>query len=153
MSVLHALAACAGAWQGRNTLHDPSSGKPDESPSDLMVTPMLGRRFVRLDYTWAHQGEPQEGSLLLGFDPKAGEVSGHWIDTWHMGRKVLACSGSIPVGGTISVQGSYAAPPGPDWGWRIEITAENGETIRIAHFNVEPDGNEEPAVEAVYSRV
>ncbi len=152
MSVLHGLLSCAGAWRGRNTLHDPNSARPDESPSELTVTPVLGGKFVRLDYTWAQQGEPQEGSLLLGFDPKAGQVSGHWIDTWHMGRKVMACLGPTPIGGTISVKGSYAAPPGPDWGWRIEITPEDGKTIRIAHFNVDPDDKEEPAVEAVYSR-
>jgi hypothetical protein len=153
MSVLHGLTACAGAWRGKNTLHDSNAGRPDESTSELSVTPVLGGKFMRLDYTWAHQGEPQEGSLLLGFDPKAGLVSGYWIDTWHMGRKVMACQGSTPEGGTISVQGSYAAPPGSDWGWRIEITPENGQTIRIAHFNVDPDGNEEPTVEASYSRV
>jgi hypothetical protein len=152
MSVLHGLASCAGSWRGTNTLHDPAAGRPDSSPSDLIVTPVLGGKFVRIDYTWAHQGERQEGSLLLGFDPKAGEVSGHWIDSWHMGRKIMTCRGPTPVGGTISVEGSYAAPPGPDWGWRIEITPENGQKIRIAHFNVDPDGTEQAAVEAVYSR-
>jgi len=153
MSVLDGLAACAGAWRGRNTLHDPSAGKPEESPSDLTVTPVLGGTFIRLDYTWAYHGQPQEGSLLMGFDAKDGLVSWHWIDTWHMGRKVMACHGSTPVGAKLSVQGSYAAPPGPDWGWRFEITPENGKTIRIAHFNIDPDGKEEPAVEGVYSRV
>jgi hypothetical protein len=142
MSVLHGLAACAGAWRGTNTLHDPSAGKPEESPSDLTVTPVLGGKFIRLDYTWAYQGEAQEGSLLLGFDAKADEVSGHWIDTWHMGKTAMACLGSTPVGGTLSVQGSYAAPPGPNWGWRIEITPDDGRTLRIVHFNIDPDGKE-----------
>jgi Protein of unknown function (DUF1579) len=114
MSILQRLAACAGAWRGTNTLHDPTAGKPEESPSDLTVTPVLGGTFIRLDYTGAYQGQAQEGSLLLGFDAKAGEVSGKWIDTWHMGRKVMACLGSLPLGGTLSVQGSYAAPSGPD---------------------------------------
>ncbi|MGC8640332.1 MAG: DUF1579 family protein [Isosphaeraceae bacterium] len=152
MSVLHGLLSCAGAWRGTNTLHDPNSGRPDESPSELTVTPVLGGKFIRLDYTWAHQGEPQEGSLLLGFDPKIGEVSGHWIDTWHMGRKIMACKGPTPIGGTISVEGSYSVPPGPDWGWRIEITPQDGQSIRVAHFNVDPDEKEEPAVEATYAR-
>ena len=152
MSVLHGLVSRTGVWRGTNTLHDSNSGRPDESPSALVVVPMLGGKFVRLDYTWAHQGEPQEGSLLLGFDPKTGEVAGHWIDTWHMGRKVMVCRGPTPIGGTISIEGSYAAPLGPDWGWRIEITPEDGKAIRIAHFNLDPDGKEEPAVEAVYQR-
>ena len=44
----------------------------------LSVTPVLGGRFIRVDYTWGYQGKPQEGALLVGFDPKSGEVSGHW---------------------------------------------------------------------------
>jgi hypothetical protein len=50
-------------------------------------------------------------------------------------------------------RGTFAAPLGPDWGWRIEITPENGQSIRIAHCNIDPDAKEEPAVEGVYSRV
>jgi hypothetical protein len=45
---------------------------------------VLGGRFVRLDCTRGHRDKPHEGSLLVGFAPKTGEVSGHWIDTWHM---------------------------------------------------------------------
>jgi len=144
------LAAGAGSWRGTNTLQDPNTGLPEESPSTVTVMPVLGGRFVRLDYTWAYQGKPQEGSLLVGFDPEPGEVSGHWIDTWHMGRKALACTGAKPAGGTIAVRGSYAAPIGPDWGWRIEITPSD-DTLRIVHTNIFPDGNESLAVEGVYS--
>ncbi len=50
MSVLDGLAACAGAWRGTSILHDPIAGKPEESPSDLTVTPVLGGTFIRLDY-------------------------------------------------------------------------------------------------------
>jgi Protein of unknown function (DUF1579) len=147
---VESLAACAGSWRGANTLQDPNTGKPEESPSTVTVTPVLDGRFVRLDFTWAYQGKPQEGSLLVGFDPKSGEVSGHWIDSWHMGRAVLACKGTAAEG-TIAVRGSYAAPPGPDWGWRIEITP-GSEALRITHTNIDADGTEDLAVEGIYSR-
>jgi hypothetical protein len=123
------LAALAGNWSGTNTLQDPNTGKPEESPSTVAVTPLLGGRFVRLDYTWGYQGKPQEGSLLVGFEPKTGEVSGHWLDTWHMGRKVLACIRTASDG-PIAVRGSYAAPPGPDWGWWIRAGAPNSRHFR-----------------------
>jgi hypothetical protein len=48
--------------------------------------------------------------------------------------------------------GSYAAPPGPDWGWRIEIAAEQCKALRLVMFNIWPDGKEELAVEAAYVR-
>jgi hypothetical protein len=115
------------------------------------VTSILRGTFVRLDYTWSYQGAPQEGSLLIGLDPKSKELSGHWIDTFHMGRKVLTCLGVDQPDGAIALKGSYAAPPGPDWGWRIEITPGPG-SLKIEHFNIDGEGHEDPAVEADYVR-
>lgn len=151
MNALDGLAACSGSWRGSNTLQAPHTGKPEESPSTLTVTPVLGGRFVRVDFTWGYQAKPQEGSLLVGFDPQSGEVSGHWIDTWHMGRKAMACLGTTPAVRTVSVTGSDAAPPGPDWGWRIDI-APRDDALQITHTNMDPDGKEGLAAEGVDSR-
>jgi hypothetical protein len=52
------------------------------------------------------------------------------------------------------VRGSYAAPPGPDWGWRTDVTP-NAERLRVVMHNVWPEaqgGKEELAVEAVSTR-
>ena len=150
MNPVEALTAAAGQWSGTNTLQDPNTGKPEESPSTVTVTPVLGGRFVRLDYTWGYQGKPQEGSLLVGFDPKSGEVSGHWIDTWHMGRTVLACIGTagrrddrrpglLPRASRPRLGLADRDPPGAD-------------ALRITHTNIDADGTEDLAVEGVYSR-
>lgn len=151
MNPLESFAAITGSWSGSNTLQAPNTGQPEESPSTAMVTPVLGGRFVRVDYTWGYQGKPQEGSLLLGYDPQSGDVSGHWIDTWHMGRKAMNCLGASTADDTIAIRGSYAAPPGPDWGWRIEIATGDG-TLQIAHTNIDPEGKGELAAEGLYSR-
>ena len=151
MSILDALAACAGSWRGTNTLQDPHNNIAEESAATATVTPVLGGRFVRLDYTWGYQGKPQEGSLLIGFDTQADTVTAHWIDTWHMSDKVMACTGSSPSGPTLAVLGSYAAPPGPDWGWRIEITPGDSQ-LRLVMVNIWPEGKEDLAVEATYTR-
>ena len=152
MSALEGLAACAGRWRGTSTLQDPMSGKPDESPSEMTVTPVLGGRFVRLDYTWAYQGAAQEGSLLVGSQGKAGTVSGHWIDCFHNGEKVMACTGTAAEGSTLALRGSYEVPGHPGGGWRIDLLPEGG-SLRVVMFNAWPeDQPEELAVEAVYSR-
>jgi hypothetical protein len=152
MTALESLLSSAGRWIGTSRLQDPHAGSPDDSPSTATVTPILGNRFVRLDYTWAYRQAPQEGSLLIGYDKSASEVTAQWIDTWHMSDKVMACRGPSDAAGTISVRGSYAAPPGPDWGWRIVITL-CGQTLRIVMFNISPDGQEDLAVDADYKRV
>lgn len=148
---LERLAECAGSWRGDNSLQDPMMNVADESPSTAAVAPVLGGWFVRMDYTWSYQGKPQEGSLLVGFDPEAGELSGHWIDSWHMSRKVMALAGTPSGDGVLRLAGSYAAPTGPDWGWRIELSP-SPDALRMEMANISPEGEVYPAVEAVYAR-
>ena len=152
MSVPGKLVDSAGNWTGENRLHDQNTGSPQNSSSTARVTPVLGGRFLRLDYTWTYRDKPQEGSLLVGGEEGARTATAHWIDTWHMSHAGMACAGRVRDDGGIDVRGTYAAPPGPDWGWRIEVSPGKGETLRIVMFNITPDGREEPAVEASYRR-
>jgi hypothetical protein len=152
MSPLHAPSDCAGTWRGTNTLQDPQAGVAAESPSTVSVSAAPGG--VQLDYTWSYLGKPQQGSIQFGTDDAAGAVTARWTDTWHTGNRPMACSGPKPSGSTLSVRGTYAAPPGPDWGWRIDVTPD-GDKLRIVMHNVWPQeqgGKEEPAVEAAYQR-
>ena len=151
MSALDRLAACAGRWEGSNRLHDPHTGKPDDSASMALLAALLGGRFIRLDYDWSYRGAGQEGSLLIGYQSERGKVTAHWIDSWHMAEGVMACEGAVEVDGSIAVRGSYAAPPGPDWGWRI-VLRPDGSALQVVMYNVTPDGQEALAVEATYAR-
>jgi hypothetical protein len=163
MSGLETLATCAGAWRGTSRLHDPHTNSPEDSASNLTVTPILRGLFLRVDYTWAYQGAPQEGTMLIGYEPKAERaqaVTAFWADTWHMGRAVLVSRGSSTpappeADGSLNLLGSYPAPTGPDWGWRTMIQpAAEGEdgALQISMYNITPDGQEYIAVEATYTR-
>jgi hypothetical protein len=150
MDSVDALSARAGSWRGTSTLQAPHTGIAAESPSTLSVT--AAPAGVRLDYTWSYQGKLQRGSILLGTDDAAGAVTARWTDTWHTGNQPMACSGPKPGGLTFSVRGTYAAPPGPDWGWRIDVTPDDDQ-LRIVMHNVWPEeqgGKEELAVDAIY---
>jgi len=151
MNPLELFSSWVGRWQGTNRLHDPNTNAPDDSEAKAEITSVARGKFFRLDYTWAYNGDPQEGSLLIGHDPETGEDTMHWIDTWHMGNKVMECRGHQDVGG-FSVQGSYAAPPGPDWGWRIDLVRSDGGELELTMHNIWPDGHQEIAVEARYTR-
>lgn len=152
MGSLDPLIGLAGSWKGTNKLWLPPSEEPHESQSIASVIPVMGGRFVRIDYTWEFDNEPQEGSLLVGYDTKEDLVTAVWIDLWHMGHKFMACMGVAQGDGTIVVRGSYSAPPGPDWGWRTVIEPGNGDSFRMIMYNVSPEGKEELAVEATYAR-
>lgn len=147
---LDPLMACAGNWTGTNELQDPENNIAEQCTTTLALTPVARNRFVRLDYTWSYKGDPQEGSLLIGVDPKSGRAVASWIDTWHMGYDVMACKGSMEDN-TLSVLGSYAAPEGPDWGWRIDVSAGD-RTLTVTMYNIHPSGKEDLAVTATYER-
>ena len=152
MSNLDRLAACAGRWHGSNRLHDPNTGAPEDSPATAVLTPLLGGRFIRLDYTWSYQGAAKEGSLLIGYKSDRGRVTAHWIDSWHMSEDVMACTGAVDDSGGIDVRGSYAAPPWPGLGLAHRARSERRGELRLVMHNVTPDGQEALAVEATYAR-
>jgi hypothetical protein len=149
---LDPILACAGRWTGRSTLEDPEFDVFEECASELTVTPVLGGRFVRLDYSWSYKDTAQEGSLLLGFDPAARQYSGHWADSWHMGHTVMTCAGNAGAEVGISIVGTYTVPDNPDWRWRIDVASPADHTLRLTMFNVSPAGVETRAVTGNYQR-
>jgi len=151
MSPLDGLLGCAGIWRGTNKLLDPHIKTPEHSFATAMVSPVLGGRFVRIGYSWVFYGDPQEGSILFGYEKKRDLVTAYWIDTWHLNDKVMICTGTA-VAGELNVLGSYAPPAGPDWGWRIVVTPREEKAISIRMFNVEPEGRESFTVESHFRR-
>ena len=153
MTTLEQLAACAGRWQGTNRLHTPDTGFLDDTPGTLEVTPILGGRFVRLDYTWRWDDQPQSGAMIVGHEDKANVDTAYWVDTWHNSDKGMLCRGPAGSGDSMTVAGTYAAPPGPDWGWDIVLTPKPGESFEIVMHVYTPEGEQGPAVEAKYTPV
>jgi len=90
--------------------------------------------------------------LLFGYEPESGEATAVWVDSWHMGDKAMICKGSVREHGELALAGSYSAPPGPDWGWQIDVVPKTADTFLIVMRNVSPEGVAELAVEAEYSR-
>jgi hypothetical protein len=152
MTPAEKLARLAGRWTGTSRLWLSPAEEARESASTATIAPTAQGHFLTIAYTWATDGEPQDGLLLLATTMPAEAVSAVWIDSWHMGRELMRCHGQIDPSGVASVKGSYAAPPGPDWGWRIVVEPDGGETLRLVMYNVTPGGEEMLAVEGVYRR-
>jgi hypothetical protein len=91
--------------------------------------------------------------LVVGYDRIQNNATAAWIDSWHMSSKVMFCQGTINAQGIINLRGSYEAPPGPDWGWRIMIITPSDNILQLIMFNCSPEGLEELAVQADYKRV
>lgn len=153
MSAFTLLKELAGRWQGTYQLQDLFTNLAVESVSTATVTPILGGRIVRLDYTWEYDNQPREGSILWGHEGDSDTITAHWIDSWHMGDKVMTCRGNRDDRSVVSVLGGYAAPPGPEWGWRTTIESpETSETFQLTMYNITPDGQDDLAVKVIYTK-
>lgn len=142
----------AGHWHGTNNLY--LSWLPDplrQSPSELTVSFKANGQFVVFDYTWAYEGKPQEGFLILGGDEKSDAVQAVWSDSWHSKDVLMLCDGKKAEDGSILLKGYYKVEGHPDWGWRTDIIP-GGESLRIVMYNVSPEGEEELAVETDFKR-
>ena len=143
--------ALIGNWRGTKHLY---LGPPPEpaiaSPSKLSVTPVAGGGFLQFNYDWMYEGAAQAGLLLFGYDEE-NAASAAWVDSFHMSTKIMSCSG-VAVDGATDLLGSYEAPPGPDWGWRITIRSISANELKIVMHNISPEGQEDLAVEIDYTR-
>jgi len=153
MTTFELLKDLTGPWQGTYQLQDPYNNLAVDSASTAIVTPLLGGRFVRLDYTWEYENQPQEGSILWGHEGDSDTITAYWIDSWHVGDKVMVCRESDHDRSIISVLGGYSAPPGPDWGWRTTIEPTEDPTgFRMTMYNITPDGQEDLAIGVTYKK-
>lgn len=140
-----------GQWQGVNRLWLAPAEPAQESDSTAVLQMAAGGQFATLAYTWVYQGQPQEGLLLLG-QVHQQQVEVVWIDSWHMQDKMMLCVGQVEADGAVWVKGSYAAPPDPDWGWRIALQPISPDQFRLVMHNITPAGEEMKAVEVTYAR-
>ena len=143
--------AISGEWRGTKHLYmSPPPEAPLSCPSKLSATLIAGGNFLQLNYTWTYEGAAQSGVLLFSYDEEKA-ASAAWVDSFHASSKIMFCTGTAAEAG-IDVSGSYAAPPGPDWGWRIAIRSVSPGELQIVMHNISPEGQEDLAVQLDYVR-
>ena len=151
MRVSAELERLAGDWQGTNLLW--LSEEPIASETTAAVRSAAGGTCLCIGYAWRYEGEAQEGILLLG---SRGEdaVQGIWRDAWHSSGEFLISDGKAEGPGDLQRSlGHYAAPPGPDWGWKTRLRVVGEDRFEIEMLKYPPEGEETPAVRMEYSRV
>ena len=152
MSIPVTLGALVGEWEGRNRLWLSPDEPARESATTATIALAAQGRFLTVSYRWADGEKPQDGVILLGAGQQGKALEAAWADSFHMGDALMPCTVIVESSGEVSLVGSYAAPPGPDWGWRIEIHPDAADGFQLRMYNVTPDGEEALAVEANYRR-
>jgi hypothetical protein len=129
---------------------EPPPAPANDSAASLSATTVAGGSFLQLNYSWTYEGEEQTGVLFFGYDEE-NAASAAWVDSFHMSNKIMFCTGTA-ADGTVTVRGSYAAPPGPDWGWSMAIRSVSADEFQIVMHNISPEGEESLAVQAEFTR-
>jgi hypothetical protein len=68
MKIVEVLAPFTGSWQGHNRFRFMPTDEYQESVSAATVA-VTAKDYVTIEYTWSHEGQPQNGLLLLGSGP------------------------------------------------------------------------------------
>ncbi|HPQ39417.1 MAG TPA: DUF1579 family protein [bacterium] len=145
------LSRSLGKWKGTKKLWLAPGKKCRESDISVEVSDTALGRCAVIKYEWSFAGEPQEGVLVLNTDYGKGSIQASWVDSFHVANGIMILKGGFTEQDTIDLLGSYAAPPGPDWGWRIILSLPKPNTIRILSYNVTPGGDEQLAIEVLVS--
>lgn len=152
MSIPANLLKLVGDWAGMNHLWLDPSEPAHSSRTTLRVSLAAQGQFLTLQYTWAFDTALQDGLLVLGQAPGE-KVQAVWIDSFHTQEKFMVFKEAAGEAGHVTLQGSYAAPPGPDWGWQIALAPSLQEqNFKIFMHNMSPDGEAFLAVDATYTR-
>lgn len=146
------LTELAGRWSGSNRLwFMPGDPVSKSQAKASVVSSGLGALTV-IAYTWAYEGKPQEGTLMMRAESDQDDVQVVWFDTWHTNNKFMMFRCEDDQEGLVVVRCTYAVPPGPDRGWRIVLGADSADEFRILMHNITPDGEEMLAVDTRYRR-
>lgn len=151
MPIPNPLLTLAGNWSGENSLWLHPGDAARRSSASAQIFAEAERQSLSIRYQWADGDAPQSGILLLVSDAASDALLGSWTDSWHFGHQLMACQGAY--GDLVaSVSGSYAAPPGPDWGWRITLEPSGANACIFRMYNRKPEGEEALAVEMRFAR-
>lgn len=146
------LANLTGEWRGNGSLWFTPDAPAAEFEAGAQVSLAARDNVLCIAYRWSFEGEPQEGLLTLGINADDAAAHASWVDSWHMPAEFMVSHGSYANGG-LSVRGSYAAPTGPDWGWRTAIEDAGPDAWRLVMYNIPPDQKELLAFDLRFSRI
>lgn len=126
-----------GTWRGPNRLWLEDPVVPERCDGTIEAAATV------LTYGWSFRAEPQQGRLELA--GPAAALRAIWSDSWHAkgGMTLHGCAD----GRSLRLYGTYPAGEGPDWGWRIELDAQDPEHLTLRMYNVPPDAAPALAVE------
>jgi hypothetical protein len=146
------LGSFVGEWTGRNELWLEPATPAHECGVDASVTAVARGACIAIRYGWEEGGTPHEGLLVVRNTTETGAEDMVWVDSFHTGGGFMRFRGEADDAGRVAALGSYPAPEGPDWGWRIVLGSDGTDELHLLMYNITPDGTAHRAVETRLTR-
>jgi len=146
------LGQLVGEWTGRNQLWLEPGTPAHHSEVSASVTDVARGACIAISYSWEERGAPHAGLLVVRNAAEVGAEDMVWVDSFHTGGQFMRLRGEADAAGRIAALGSYAAPEGPDWGWRIVLGSGGADELQLLMYNIAPGGTVYPAVETRLAR-
>ena len=134
MDLAGLIARVAGSWEGVNRLRLMPDDEYAESTATASIRVVAGQ-FASIAYTWFDGDVPQDGLAVI--EGPLDDLKAVWMDSWHSSPAWMTFTGR-EQGGTLVLEGSYAAGSGPDWGWNIHVHVDEQSHPRLTMHNVMP---------------
>ena len=141
-----------GSWSGSYKLWLGPDEPMRESTTKATVSTAAAGQFLVITYSWADREKPHDGLLLLRAGEDVGPVDIVWVDSFHTMAGFMQFTSSEPANDGWNAFTKWSAGEGPEWGWRIEVTAPGRDELLVRMYISTPAGEEAPAVESRYTR-
>jgi len=131
---------------GHKRLWFEADAEPLISDVEAVLTTEAGGAFATLRYAWSNEGSPHTGIMLIHRQARVGAPAISWADSFHQSGALMALTCEDVTSTSVTGLGAYAAPPGPDWGWRIEVAWPESDHLVVTMANIWPSGQVDRAV-------
>jgi hypothetical protein len=144
------LARAAGTWSVSGKFWMAEGQPPMESMGESTITPVLGGRFMKHEYTSSFMDQPFIGLGLDGYDNLKQKYVSLWTDTWGTGFYLM--EGTLdPKTGVITMLGEWPNPAGGTMKVKSESRHNDDGSMTYAMFD-EKGGAWHKTMELVYRR-
>jgi hypothetical protein len=140
-----------GTWSGVKRLWLTPEADEIKTNAEAKIGTIGKGKFLQIEYGWQMDGESQEGLVILPATLGEEEAHSVWLDSWHTRQDMMVCE-VASAAGKVTMMGTYQAPSDEHWGWRLEFSQADDESLSIQMFNISPECDECLAVEMELAR-
>ena len=147
------IASLAGTFKTVTKIWMDPSKDPEVTKGTAKNQWILGKRFLKQDYSGKFMGQPFQGTGVVGYDKVKKEYVSTWVDT--MGTGMMTGEGQFNSEKNELVSTSHYSCPlvGGDKTSRMVTRIINKNEYVLEMFDTGPDGKEMKTMEITHRRV